>query len=189
MNIKSRFYNRYFGPRGLITAIRISLHREHTGTALALISATIESMAYLSLPENCDVLRDYDFVAWVKKYLHPERMGISPRELWTLRCALLHGHIAQQTDTTGLKPREILFAWGGYSIFEGMKLRPGSRWYRIMTIRASELYKALAMGAEDFGRIYVGNEANSRIVGIRLNKIFTSRMADETDETDESDDE
>ncbi|MHB9036765.1 MAG: hypothetical protein ACYC64_08865 [Armatimonadota bacterium] len=182
VNARERFYNRYFGPRGLITAIRVSLYNEHTGTALALICATIESMAYLGLPEDYDVLCDHDFTAWIKNYLHPERMGISPMELWTVRCALLSGHIAQQTETKGLQPREILFAWGGYSIFEGMQLRPGSRWYQIMTIRASELYKALTIGAEDFGRAYISKETNSRIVGIRMNKIFSSRMPDDSDD-------
>jgi hypothetical protein len=182
VNTKERFNNRYFGPQGLITAIRFSLYREHTGTALALICATIESMAYLGLPENYEMLCDHDFISWIRNYLHPERMGISPRELWTVRCALLQGHIAQKTETQGLQPREILFAWGGYSIFEGMQLRPGSRWYQIMTIRANELYKALVIGAEEFGRTYISEDASARIVGIRMNKIFSSRMPDESDD-------
>lgn len=182
MNAKERFYNRYFGPTGLITAIRVALSHDHTGTALSLICATVESMAYLGLPDDCEVLHEHDFIAWVKNYLHPERMGISPRELWTVRCALLSGHIAQKTDTKGLKPREILFAWGGYSIFEGMQLRPGSRWYQIMTIRASELYKSIVLGAEDFGRVFVSKEVNARIVGIRMNKIFSNRIQGEADD-------
>jgi len=182
LNAKERFYNRYFGPTGLITAIRIALGHEHTGTSLSLICATVESMSYLGLPDDCENLCEHDFIAWIKTYLHPERMGISPRELWTVRCALLSGHIAQQTDSKGLQPREILFAWGGYSIFEGMQLRPGSRWYQIMTIRADELYKALVMGAEDFGRTFISKEVNDRIVGIRLNRIFSSRIAGEVDD-------
>ncbi|MCE5198174.1 MAG: hypothetical protein ABFD54_00220 [Armatimonadota bacterium] len=175
MNAKERFYNRYFGPRGLVTAVRVSLYRENTATALALICACVESMTYLGLLECSDVVCSHDFAAWVRKYLQPARIGVSPEDLWSVRNALLNGYVAQRSISRSPKPREILFAWGKYYISEGMQLDPGSKWHQVMTIRADELYKSLVRAAEEFGAGYISESENERIVGARLNKIFGNR--------------
>lgn len=89
MNVRERFTNRYFSQQGILAAIRISLQREHTGTALSLICAAVESMAYLALPYDREELCDYDFISWSNTYLRPEKIGVGGDELWEVRCALI----------------------------------------------------------------------------------------------------
>lgn len=172
MSVRERFFGRYFGPQGLIPGIRVCLSQDHTGTALALVCATIESMALLSLPDRRTAINEHDFASWVNRYLQPHKIGVDADELWSVRCALVNGFFTQYNVTREKKPREILFAWGGYSVFEGMQLRPGSRWQRLMRIRADELYKALARGAEEFGGEFISSPENAYLVSNRLIKIF-----------------
>ncbi|MCL4552941.1 MAG: hypothetical protein M1305_05245 [Candidatus Marsarchaeota archaeon] len=179
MNAKERFRNRYFGPKGMVTSIQVCLRNDHTGTALGLLCAAIESMAFISLPDDCDVVCDHHFVAWAKKYLQPHKLGISPYELWTVRCSLLDGAFSKHDAGEDHKEREILFSWGGYSIFNEMRLRPGSRWHQILSIRADELFKALLIGADEFANKYVGRPENSYMVDVRLNQIFGRSSASE----------
>lgn len=174
MNVQDRFRSRYLGPQGIIEGIRVCLSHEHTASALGLICAAVESMAFLSLPEGRETLHDSDFISWVDSYLRPYRIGINSEDLWNIRSALLNRRIPQRRSTGG-KPREILFAWGGYIVYSEMELRPGSLWHRVMTIHADELYKAILRGAEEFCTNYVGKSENAYLVDARLNQVFGSR--------------
>ncbi len=170
MDVADRYRNRYFGPRGIVEGIRLCLSQEHTASALGLICAAVESMAFLSLPEMRDKLFDSDFADWANSYLRPYRMGISGRDLWQVRCALMEQRVPQRRIAG--RPREVLFAWGGYLIYSSMELRPGSRWHRIMSIHADELYKSIHRGAEEFCARYIASPENAYLVGLRLNQIF-----------------
>lgn len=172
MTTRERFENRYFSPQGILAAIRISLQREHSGTALSLICAAIESMAFLNLPVDRHEMTDYDFVRWSNVYLRPEKMGIGGDELWAVRCALIDKYCSRDTVHTPGGRRQVLFAWDKYCISDGLKLPQSSRWHHIMSIHADELYKALVKGIEDFAGDFIGRPENSYIVSYRLNRIF-----------------
>jgi len=129
-------------------------------------------MTFLGLPDNCETVNGYDFMAWVNKYLQPEKLGISAKELWAMRCRVLEEQVTQKDFARGSKPRTILFAWGRYSILDGLQLPSSSRWHRIMTIHADELYKALIRGGEEFSVTFINESANAYIVGRRLNQVF-----------------
>jgi len=175
VNVQDRFRFRYLGPQGIIEGIRVCLSHDHTASALGLICAAVESMAFLSLPEGRETLHDSDFISWADSYLRPYRIGVSGEDLWKIRSALLSRRIPQRRSTsTGGKPREILFAWGGYIVYSAMELRPGSLWHRVMTIHADELYKAVLRGAEEFCADYVGKPENAYLVDMRLNQVFGS---------------
>lgn len=172
MNVTERFYNRYFGSKGILTAVGVCLHQQYSGSALALICAAVESMTFLRLPlDRSDVL-DYDFISWVNDYIGPDKLGISARELWSIRCRLLDNSAAQQELTQRGQSREVLFSWGRYRISDGLELRPGTRWHRLMMIRADELYKALFRAAEDYRNTFISLPEKEYLVSRRLNTIF-----------------
>ena len=171
MDVKDRFHDRYFGPQGIISGIRVCIHRQHMWSALSLLCAAIESMVFLGLPDDFDVVNTHDFIVWVNNYMRPQRMGISARDLWQLRCTLLDEQFSHD-NTNNDRQRKILFAWGRYSVFDGMELHPNSKWHRIMMIYAEEIYKSLLSGAEQFCSSYVSNPTNAFIVGRRLNQVF-----------------
>ncbi|MCL5104487.1 MAG: hypothetical protein M1133_10295 [Armatimonadetes bacterium] len=179
MDAKERFRHRYYGPNGLITGIRICLRNDHTATALGLLCAAVESMAFIGLPDDCDSVCSHHFISWVKTYLQPSKLGISPYELWTVRNSLLQGMFGKDAAADSHKEREVLFAWGGYAVFNEMKLRPGSRWDQILTIRADELFKALLIGADEFANKFVGRPDNRYMVDLRLNQVFGNKSASE----------
>lgn len=172
MNVTERFYSRYFGPKGIVTAVGVCLHQQYSGSALALICAAIESMAFIRLPLDRSEVLDYDFIAWVNDYISPDRLGISARELWSIRCRLLDKSLAQQELTQRGHSREVLFSWGKYRISDGLEFRPGTRWHRLMMIRADELYKALFRGAEEYRNSFVALPEKEYVVSKRLNTVF-----------------
>jgi len=104
--------------------------------------------------------------------MRPDKVGIGGRDLWTVRCALLNQRLSQKQAARGGKMREILFAWGRYHVMGGMELRAGSRWHRVMTIHAEELYKTLFRGAEQFCGEVISQPENAYLVGVRLNQVF-----------------
>ena len=172
MSVQERFRARFFGPTGIIEGIRVCLAQEHTASALGLVCAAVESMTFLGLPEGRDQVCDMDFTTWVDKYLQPEKIGISGIDLWKVRGSLLNQRLSQRQAARAGKMREILFAWGRYHVMSGMELRPDSRWRRVLTIHAAELYKSLVRGGEQFCHEYVGSPENAYMVGQRLNQIF-----------------
>ena len=179
MSIKERFYNRYFGPHGIVTGIKVCLSNEHTASALALVCAGIESMTFLSLPDNRESVTEFDFIHWVKTYMQPAKMGMSARDLWEMRCALISGYVSEKSAQRNGRPRQILFAWGKYSVLDGMELRPGSRWHRIMTIHAGQLYKSLVTASETFCKDHIAIPDNAQIASKRLNIIFGRSSEDQ----------
>ena len=174
MNIYERFHGRYFGSHGIITVIDICLKRDYTGSALAMICAVAESLTFLGLPEERNEVYEEDFIAWTNRYMQPDKIGICGSEIWRVRCALVDKFTTHRELTRGSKPREVLFAWGRYSIYEGARLPSGSRWHRIMGIHAEELYKGLIKGTETFCERHVIKPENEYIVDQRMNQIFAS---------------
>jgi len=179
MSVQERFRARYFGPQGIIEGIRVCLSHEHSASALGLVCAAVESMTFLGLPEERDEICDTDFIAWVNRFLRPDKVGIGGRDLWTVRSALLNQRLSQRQAARGGKMREILFAWGRYHVMGGMELRPGSRWHRVMTIYSDELYKTLFLGAEQFCHEVIALPENAYLMGVRLNQVFGQMRLEE----------
>jgi len=129
-------------------------------------------MSFLALPAERDEVSDLDMILWVDKYLQPDKIGISGHDLWEVRCQLLNQRLDQRQAVHAGKVREVLFAWGKYSIGSGLELRPGSRWHRILMIRADELYKALFRAADTFCDQFIRDPENLYTVNRRLNQVF-----------------
>lgn len=176
MSVHERFHKRYFGSNGIITAIDVCIKRDYTGSALAMICAVAESLAFLGLPDERDAVYEEDFILWINRYLQPDKIGVSGSEMWRVRCALIDRFTTHRELTRGSKPREVLFAWGRYSIFEGARLPIGSRWHMIMEIYAGELYKGLIRATRLFCERHIDKPENEYMISQRLNQIFASAM-------------
>lgn len=76
---------------GILRGISVAFNNGCFGSAVVLIYAGIDAMAYLSMPEgNNDVTRE-DFVQWVNTYLEFQSVNrVSGLELYGARCGMVH---------------------------------------------------------------------------------------------------
>lgn len=84
--------------------------------ALMLVFATIDQMAWVSLPDDEDV-KGRDFMAWVSTYmLGRNRTGleaVTAGDLWGARCGLLHTATAESSSLKkGTASKKIAYSYG-----------------------------------------------------------------------------
>jgi hypothetical protein len=81
--------------KSMIAASRICLDQGHTVSALILVYAGIDAMAWLNRRRDAgekDVTRE-DFIRWANKYVRPKfqrSRRVTGQDLYGARCALLH---------------------------------------------------------------------------------------------------
>ncbi|MCT7357999.1 hypothetical protein [Thalassolituus pacificus] len=88
-------------------AIKILIEEKHHESALILIYAWIDRMAWLSVSDEAS---GADFKAWVNTYLLPNSsLGCSADDLWAARCAVLHTSTSYARDTKSGKAKRIQY--------------------------------------------------------------------------------
>src|SRR5438270_13604050 len=76
---------------GILRPIQLLTKESHIWSALILLYAAIDAMAYMSLPETETYVRPVDFIRWVDKYMISTGwLNVTSRELYAARCGLLH---------------------------------------------------------------------------------------------------
>jgi hypothetical protein len=136
-----------------------------------LLYATIDALAWLSLPaEKAKTVR-WDFKQWVETYLLPNsRLGCTSSDLYSARCGLLHSNTAESELSRGGEASEIYYCTddcGGVMI-NLMANTPQPP--KIIGIH--ELLGALQSAIEAFEKQLVTDSALSALVGSRLEHHF-----------------
>ena len=73
--------------------IHVALENRCYASAVILIYAGIDTMAYLNMPEGQQDVTRNDFVQWVDRYIHfPCEEQVGGLELYGARCGMLHTH-------------------------------------------------------------------------------------------------
>jgi hypothetical protein len=76
--------------------IRLALKHECYGSAVTLIFAAMDTMAYVGMPATQEDVKRSDFEAWANRYIQlPGREQIAGLEYYGARCAMLHNHGAE----------------------------------------------------------------------------------------------
>jgi len=71
--------------------ISVTLEHECEASAVILILAAIDAMAYLAMPEYQEDVRSNDFIKWADEYIHfPGMAQLKGADLYGARCAMLH---------------------------------------------------------------------------------------------------
>jgi len=95
--------------------IEITLKNNCYGQSLILIYAAIDALANIQRPEKQDDVLPQDFINWVDKYIKfNSQEQISPEELYSARCALLHTFGVESKKTRSGQARLIGYVVGGY---------------------------------------------------------------------------
>jgi hypothetical protein len=72
-------------------SIGVLIENKCWGAAVILVYSGIDTMAYLSLPENQEEVKQKDFIAWAERYIHfPCKEQLTGADLYGARCGLLH---------------------------------------------------------------------------------------------------
>jgi len=94
--------------QGIKRGIKVAIKNGCYGSAVILIYAGIDAMAYLNMPSNQeDVTRD-DFVDWADRYIQfPCEEQLAGLDLYGARCGMLHNYSAFSRLTREDKCRNV----------------------------------------------------------------------------------
>jgi hypothetical protein len=81
--------------QGIKHGIEVLLEEKCYGSAVILIYAGMEAMAFLNMPARQQDVTRTDFITWVEKYIRfPCREQLTGLDLYGARCSMLHTYSA-----------------------------------------------------------------------------------------------
>jgi hypothetical protein len=97
----------------LLNSARLLEEHDFVTPFLIILYCTIDTMAWLALPDDREIVESSDFIAWVNN--HSLRSQISPcraEDLYGARCGLLHSYNPKSSLSRDRKVREIYYLRG-----------------------------------------------------------------------------
>jgi len=80
---------------GIRRGIQVAIDNECYGSAVILIYAGIDAMAFLNMPKGQEDVRKSDFIEWAEKYIRfPCKEKLTGADLYGARCGMLHNYSA-----------------------------------------------------------------------------------------------
>lgn len=161
---------RSFAPQRL-KAIELCLQEELYEEALILLYATIDALAWLSLPPEKTNTQRADFKQWVETYMLPNSsLGCTSSDLYSARCGLLHSNTAESELTRGGGASEIYYSTDdrGGMMINLMANTPQPA----KVIGIHELLRALKSAIEAFEKQLATDSVLSTLVESRLQHHF-----------------
>jgi hypothetical protein len=93
---------------GIKKGIQATLDAGCYGSAVILIYAGIDAMAFLGMPEDQEDATSKDFMGWTERYLKfPCKEQPTPADLWGARCGMLHNYSSFSRHSRESKCRNI----------------------------------------------------------------------------------
>jgi hypothetical protein len=91
--------------------INVAFTNECYGSALILIYAGMDAMAYLSMPPKQIEVLPEDFIAWAEHYIHfPCKEKLTGTDLYGARCSMLHQYGVESRLYRQGQCRRVLYA-------------------------------------------------------------------------------
>jgi hypothetical protein len=157
--------------QGIKRGIDVTVENECWGSAVILIYAAMDAMAFLGMPAGQeDVTRD-DFVAWADRYVHfPCKEQISGLELYGARCATLHAYGTESRLSRLGRVRQI-----GYA----KRCVPEVRYHpptstELVIVSAQALRDSLFTGIDRYLVDLFSDPVRGRVADNRLQKIMNA---------------
>lgn len=153
----------------LINGIVGELHHVHQAgylrATIILVYCGIDALAYLSMPQNQERVRQEDFVAWVDRYLvFRDGLRLPGIEVYAARCAMVHTYTAEAgLHRAGRVRRKI-----GYMDEALPEIQASADVQNLVLVSVRGLVDALCGGVQTFLRELVQDEPRRRTVARRL---------------------
>jgi addiction module HigA family antidote len=155
-----------------VAAIRLCLESHLRMPALVLIYCGIDVLANLCRPAANSEVKSADFVNWAERYMEcKKRLGVAGLDLYAARCGVLHTYTMDSRLSANGQARRILYAWGGKTPDEPMKLLRALGRPEVM-IKIETLFSAFLHGIEAFGKVVDDDPKLESLVAQRGRKLF-----------------
>jgi hypothetical protein len=102
------------GPRGMLKGVDACIRVQCLVSAVALIYSTIDALSALTRPAKQQDTTRKEFIAWVQKYIHPEKtLSCSARDLYGARCGVLHNYGSDSKLRREGNAKALIYKWKG----------------------------------------------------------------------------
>ena len=96
---------------GIRRGIQTTVENKCFGSAVILIYAGIDAMAYLDMPDGQEDVKKIDFIQWSDRYIRfPCQEQLSGADLYGARCGMLHNYSVYSRMTKSGECRKIGYA-------------------------------------------------------------------------------
>lgn len=153
-------------------AVLILRDKGFTQAALMLVYATIDQLAWLSVPD--DESNGKQFKEWVRRYLLVDASScipddVTPEDIWGARCGLLHTGTAESREFNQLRARhKLYYTFGGQ---EAISHEPDEIFVSLEGLMFATLKASLSFKEE-----LENDQAQKAITYQKMNKLFIQKI-------------
>lgn len=152
---------------GIMKGIAVAIDNNCYGSAVILIYAGIDAMAFLTLPEAQEDVTRKEFIEWVDKYIHFNgEEQLSGIELYAARCGMLHNYSAFSRLTRKGNLRII-----GYVDEAGIEVMTDKDVPNLAIVSIKALARAFSRGVQRYVNDLHGNPQAINLVRQRVSSL------------------
>jgi hypothetical protein len=167
--------NRYRVP--LPNAIQQAIAAVDLCFEKGLIAPSIDTMAWLGLPNDRQDVTGEDFVRWTEQYLLPSSsLPCTALDLYSSRCGILHSMTGESRAIRRGSASRIFFAWGGHRA-EDLQRALDHIGEPVVAVQIEALVSAFKAAIERFVTATEQDSDLRRRVEARLDKVFAVMQA------------
>jgi len=169
------------GVRELFAAIDLLVDNDLVTPAITLMYATIDTMAWLALPDDKETVRKTDFIEWVQRHGLDEAVSpCTPEELYGARCGFVHSYSPESTLSRAGAVREIVYMIGyGRRRMLQDEIKARGKETEAVALHLADLREGLASAIEVFRSTIYSDDTLWRRVARRSSNFLHSKIPDE----------
>jgi hypothetical protein len=154
---------------GIIRGIRSAIDTGCLGSAVILIYAGIDAMAFLGMTDRREDVAKGDFIEWVNSYISfPCKEQVTGSDLYGARCGMLHNYSAFSRMSRKKKCRNI-----GYMDKSAPEVRYNPEASKsLVLVSVPALAEAFYQGVDIFLEELFQSEERTSLASERLNKMM-----------------
>jgi len=160
----------------LLDGAAYCLLNEKALPATCLCMVAVDTMASLSRPTNTDRVTRQHFVAFIEKYVLPQRhLPCTALEIYALRCGLLHAQSPRSELGEAGKVRDIWFGYGSTDLDQLQAAADRShRSGSVVVVSLTDLLQAITDGTASFGAHLERDAALRSLVEQRSDRLYAT---------------
>lgn len=141
--------------------------------ALILVYSAIDFLAWLARPEDKPDMDRKQFTAWADRYvIAPGFSQCSSSDLYSARCAHVHGNNFESSMTRKGEARAVLYAWGVADPAALLSATDHIAKPKVRVVHVETLVDAVKRGAEVFLRDARADPVRWALILSRSDKLF-----------------
>lgn len=162
--------------REMFDAIEGCIPRRQVIASLVLIYSTIDSLAWLAIPDLDSPTSEKHFCGWLDTYLLPYAMTIrcDSIDFYGARCGVLHTRSPISNKSLSKKAKQIMYAWGSHTQSQLQRRLDQHPTESTIAVHIGELYAALRSAFDRFRAALSNDPVQSRLVRAKSTRSFPS---------------